>query len=147
MNQEVYPLVVPRIPFNGQCTQALELYKEAFNAAVKEKILFSEADPKDFQYGNENEKDFVYYAELMIGKHMVMMHDESGGLLGKEAGERLSLTALCVSFDSEELAKAACRVLSDGGKVLKQYNTSFCTFYVSLVDKFGVSWDLYFGDA
>jgi len=151
MNQEVYPLVVPRLLFNGQCAQALELYKKAFSATVKEKILFSEADPRDLQYKNEDEKNFVYYAELMIGKHMVMMHDDSDGLLDKEADRRTSLTALtalCVSFDSEEKARAAYQVLSDGGKTLTPIRSySFCSFYVSLIDKFSVSWDLYFGDA
>ena len=148
MNQEVYPLVVPRLSFNGQCTQALELYKEAFSATVKEKIHFSEADPRDFQYKNEDEKNFVYYAELMIGKHMVMMHDDSNSLLDKEANEKISSTALCISFESEEKARAAYQILSDGGKILTPiHSTSFCSFYVSLVDKFGVSWDLYFGDA
>lgn len=148
MNQEVYPLVVPRLLFNGLCSQALELYKNAFGAEVKEKILFSEADPRDFQYKNEDEKDFIYYAELMIGKHMIMMHDDAEGILDKETKGSTSLAALCVSFDSEEKAKAAYQILSDGAKILKlSTNGTFYSFYVTLVDKFGIVWDLYFGDA
>jgi len=148
MNHETYPLVVPRLLFNGQCSQALELYKKAFGADVKEKILFSEADPRDFQYKNESEKDFIYYVELMIGKHMVMMCDDNDGVLDKEAKGRASLTALCVSFDSEEKARAAYQILSDGANILTPiHSNTFCSFYVSLVDKFGVVWDLYFGDA
>jgi len=148
MNQETYPLVVPRLLFNGLCSQALELYKEAFGATVKEIILFSEADPRDFQCKNEAEKDFVYYAELMIGKHMVMMHDDADGELDKEAKGRASLSALCVSFESEDKARAAYQILSDGAKIITPVSScSFATFNVTLLDKFGIAWDLYVGDA
>jgi len=148
MNQETYPLVVPRLLFNGLCSQALELYKKAFGATIKEIILFSEADPRDFQDKNEDQKDHVYYAELMIGKHMVMMHDDADGELDKEAKGGASLSALCVSFESEDKARAAYQVLSDGAKILMPVTSnSFSTFYVTLIDKFGIAWDLYFGDA
>jgi len=148
MNQETYPLVVPRLLFNGLCNQALELYKKAFGATVKDIILFSEADPRDFQCENEEQKDHVYYAELMIGKHMVMMHDDADGELDKEAKGRASLSALCVSFESEDKARAAYEILSDGAKILTPVTgNSFSTFNVTLVDRFGIAWDLYFGDA
>ena len=148
MYQETYPLVVPRILFNGQCAEALEFYIKAFGAIVGDKILFGEANPEDFQYESETQSDFIYYAELMIGKHMIMMHDDSSGASDKEAGDRISMTALCVSFDLEEKARAAYQALSCGGRVISPVQSnSFCSFHVTLVDKFGVVWDLYFGDA
>ena len=148
MNQEIYPLVVPRLLFNGMCAQALELYKEAFDAQIKEKILFSQADPRDFQYKNEDEKDFIWYAELMIGKYMVMMNDDTDGVLDKEIIGRSSLTSLCISFESEEKARAAYKTLSDEANILEPIRSySFGSFHVTLADKFGIVWDLYFGDA
>jgi len=148
VNKETYPLVVPNLLFNGQCAKALELYKQAFGATVKEKILFCEANPEDFQYKNENEKDFIYYVELMIGNYMVMMSDGAGGMLGGTDGTRRAITSLCVSFDSEDKAMAAYQILSDGAEILMPVSSnSFCTFYATLTDKFGITWDLYFGDA
>ena len=82
MSRETYPLVVPQ-------------------------VLFCEANPNDLQYAGEEEGDLAYYSELMIGKHMVMVHDDSSEMLDNKPGARLSLTSLCVSFDSEEKAKAA----------------------------------------
>ena len=147
MNQESYPLVVPRLMFNGQCSQALELYQEAFGAEIKEKLLFSEADPRDFEYKNEDDKDLIYYALIAIGAHRIMLHDDNDGILKNgEACKQAALTALCVSFDSEEKARAAYQKLSDGATILTPiHSTSFGSFLVTLVDKFGVAWDLYFG--
>lgn len=147
MNPETYPLVVPRLMFNGQCRQALELYQEVFGATIKEKILFSEADPRDFQYKNEADKDLIYYALMMIGTHQVMLHDDNDGVLttGK-AGKQTASAALCVSFESEEKARAAYQKLSDGATILMPItSTTFGSFYTTLADKFGVIWDLYFG--
>jgi len=148
MKQEIYPLVVPSLMFNGQGKEAIELYKKVFNAEIGEKILFSEADPEDFICENESQKDFVYYCELMIGSHMIMVSDSGDGMLDGQANRRKAMTALCVSFDSEEKARNAYEILSDGAEILMPISsTSFCTFYATLEDKFGIVWDLYFGDA
>jgi len=145
MSREVYPLVVPRLQFGGQCAEALELYQKVFGATVKEKILFSQANPSDFQYMGKEKDHFIYYAELMIGKHMVMMHDD---VSGTAFNSRHGATALCVSFGSEEKARAAYELLLDGASILMPItSTSYGVFEVSLADKFGIVWDLYFGDA
>lgn len=143
---EVYPLVVPRILLNGQAGEALELYTKAFNATVKEKIPFADADPTDLQYTGAEKDNFIYYSELMIGKHMVMVTDDATDSLGTHSGERQSLSALCISFDCEEKARAAYDILSEGANILMPVtSSSFCTFYATLEDKFGVVWDLYYG--
>jgi len=145
MSHESYPLVVPRLQFGGKCAEALELYQKVFGATVKEKILFSQADPRDWQYTGKEKDNYIYYAELMIGKHMVMMHDDVSGAM---FSGRPGATALCVSFDSEEKARTAYELLLDGASVLMPItSTSYGVFEVSLADKFGVVWDLYFGDA
>ena len=145
-SQETYPLVVPRIQLNGQTNEALELYQKAFGATVTAKILFCEADKDDLQYTGTENDNLVYYSELMIGKHMVMVTDDASGILGGNPGKRQLLTGLCVSFDSEEKARAAYEILADGAEILMPImNNSFCTFFVTLADKFGVVWDLYYG--
>jgi len=144
--QESYPLVVPRILLNGQSNEALELYQKAFGAIVKEKILFADADPADFQYADKSKDGFVYYSELMVGNHMIMVTDDAGGLLSGHSGTRPSFTGLCVSFDCEEKARAAYDILSVGAEILEPItSSSFYTFYTTVEDKFGVVWDLYYG--
>jgi hypothetical protein len=76
MEKETKLSVTPCLGFNGQCNQAIELYKEAFGAKVIEKLHYSEADPKDFQCQNEAEKDFVFYSEIMIGNQRIMLGDD-----------------------------------------------------------------------
>jgi|GEM_PF-90644 len=146
MSKETYPLVVPRILLNGQAAEALELYQKAFHATVSAKILFADADPTDLQYIGTEKDHLVYYSELMIGTHMVMVTDDASGILGTDSGRRPLLTGLCVSFDSEEKARAAYELLSDGAEIIMPVmSNSFCTFFATLADKFGVVWDLYYG--
>jgi len=145
-SQETYPLVVPRILLNGQTNEALELYQKAFGATVTAKILLCEAEADDLQYTGAENDNLIYYSELMIGKHMVMVTDDAAGILGSCSGKRPLITGLCVSFDCEEKARAAYEILADGAEVLMPVmSNSFCTFFVTLADRFGVVWDLYFG--
>ena len=111
-------------------------------------MLFKDADPQDFKCKDED-ANLVYYAELMIGQHMVMMHDDNAGLLSSErSNSQPSLTTLCISFDSEEKARVAHEILSVGATTIDPIKSgSFFTFMVTLTDKFGVTWDLYFGEA
>ena len=147
MNYETYPMVVPTLVFNRVCNQAIDLYEKAFDARVKAKMLFSDADPKDLTY-EEEDKNLVYYTELMIGKFLIMLHDDHYNFLDKGVKGRATLTSLCVSFDSEEKARVAFEILSDGATILmERTNGSFFDFYVTLIDKFGIAWELYFGDA
>ena len=55
------PKVEPIMIFAGQANEAIELYVKAFGAVVKEKILASDANPKDWQAAEED-KDLVYHA-------------------------------------------------------------------------------------
>ena len=145
-SQESYPLVVPRILLGGQANEALELYQKAFGAMVTAKILFADADPTDLQYTGNDKDNLVYYSELMIGKHMVMVTDDASGMLSDQPAARQALTGLCVSFDCEEKAQVAYDIISGGAKILAPVTSnSFSTFYATVEDKFGVVWDLYYG--
>ena len=135
----------PCIGFQGQCSEAIELYKKAFDAKVRELVLYSQADPKDFQY-KEAEKDFVYYAEIMIGRQRVSLGDDSLGLLEEGDQEKSNQIDFLIEFDSEEALNTAYKILSDGAKIMTPMtSTTYCTAYVVLKDKFGIPWQLMSG--
>ncbi|MCL2874394.1 MAG: pyridoxamine 5'-phosphate oxidase family protein [Defluviitaleaceae bacterium] len=137
--------VTPGLAFKGQCNQALDLYKRAFGATVLTKLLYSDANPKDMQYKSE-EKDFVYYGEIVIGDRLITIGDDSGGVLNEKIGGISSATSLLVEFANVDELNAAYGLISDGATILTPMcNTSYCTGYVSLVDKFGIHWDLMSG--
>jgi len=138
--------MTPALGFKGQCNEAIALYEKAFGAKVREKVLYSQADPKDFQCKPE-EKDWVFYAEISIGNKRISLGDDSGGLLDGET-QGISKMSLLMEFESDEALKAAYEILSDDATILTPMcNQSYCTAYVVLVDKFGIHWALMSGYA
>jgi len=140
--QAPMPKVTPGLGFRGQCSQALALYQKAFGAELITKLLYSDADPNDFQC-KEDEKDFVFYSEMTIGNHLISLGDDSDGALDHA---KASPTSLLIEFESVEELNAAYEIISDGATVIKpMISSTYCTAYVSLVDKFGIHWDLMSG--
>jgi len=137
--------VTPGLGFSGQCQQAMELYKKAFGAQIITKIHYSEANPKDFVFKNEAEKDFIYYSEMAIGNTVISLGDDPDGLLDKKS-QGASQVSLLIEFETVEKLNAAYQIISEGATILKPIcSTTYCTGYVSLVDKFGIHWDLMSG--
>ena len=138
------PKFTPCISFKGQCSQAIELYKEAFGAKVRELVRYGEADPKDFQCKDE-EKDFVFYSEIMIGRNRFSLGDDSLGIYDDGKSNKISFL---IEFESDDALNTAYKVLSDGATILTPMSsTTYCTAYVVLEDKFGISWQLMSGYA
>jgi len=136
--------MTPTLSFNGQCNEAIALYKKAFGATVLVKLRYSDADPKDFQCKPE-EKDFVYYSRIKIGKQAIDLGDDSMNLLDKAQGSARKMSLL-MEFESDEALKSAYEILSDGASVLTPLcNTTYCTAYAVLEDKFGICWQLMSG--
>ena len=61
--------VVPNFHFGGKCGEAIELYKKAFGAEIACLLLYKDARIEDFDKPLTNvQKNFVYHAEILIGK-------------------------------------------------------------------------------
>jgi len=139
--------LTPGLGFQGQCSQAIELYQKAFGAELVTKLLYSDADPKDLQY-KEGEEDFIFYSELVIGNHLISLGDDSDGVLDETTKDNVSPISLLVEFESVDELNAAYQVLSAGARIVTPMcSSTYCIGYVSLVDKFGIHWDLMSGYA
>ena len=133
--------VEPSFLFKGNCSQAMELYQKAFNAEIVVKMLFSDADPKDLQYKDE-EKDFIYHCQLKIGEQIILLADDSNGVLKNES-EASAMLSLCMTFDSAKDVNAAYEIISQGATIITPMaSTTYCSCYVLLVVKFGMRWEL-----
>jgi len=148
-NAEAKPMlkVTPGLGFRGQCNQAMELYQKAFGGTVIEKILYAEADPADFQC-KKGEENFVFYAEMIIGNHLISLGDDSEGKLGETAQGKASAISLLIEFETVEELQAAYEIIADGAAIITPMSTdgaTYCAGYASLVDKFGIHWDLMSG--
>jgi len=139
--------IVPILSFAGQANQAIELYTNAFGAVVKEKLLFSDANPKDLQYKDE-EKDLIYYSEITIGGQTIALGDDSDAVkngITKVSGNSF-LVDLLVHFDSDEELKTAYEILSQEAIItVPLMSQTYCSLTCALVDKFGGRWQLMSG--
>lgn len=137
--------IEPILIFAGQAGEAIALYKKAFDAQEKVRMLYADADPKDLTY-KEEYKNYVYHAQLKIGNQIIMIADDCDNAAGNNMPGQPFLIDLVVTFDSDEALKAAYNILSEGGTVTEPLSSpTFCSLCVSLIDKFGGRWQLMSG--
>jgi len=141
MTNKRQPEIEPMLQFDRQCEQALEMYKEAFGAEITYLGRYSEADPKDRppNYNEANgDGDLIFHAQMMIGGRRILMCDNLFNTL-----PRGHSVGLVVTFKDAEDVKAAFDVLADGATIISPISsTTFTPACGSLVDKFGIFWDL-----
>jgi PhnB protein len=129
--------ITPNFHFNGNCKQAIELYKKAFGAEVNVMFCNSDANPKDY-VANSNEKDLVYHAEILIGNQRLMLTDSIDDKLVR--GNSLSLV---ITFETASDVKTAYDLMADGATIVSSMqSTTYSSCFVSLVDKYGMRWEL-----
>lgn len=137
--------LTPMLNFSGQCAQAIELYEKAFGGRVVVKVLYSDANPKDF-ICKEDEKDYIFHCQMKIGDQLIYMADDSNKVLSNEPGGpagNSSMMNICMGFDTDDDVKAAYKIMADGAKVIvPMHSTTYSTCYVFLIDKFGIGWEL-----
>lgn len=118
-------MLITHLYFNGQCKEAIELYKKAFNATVKTIIQNPEQD------------GLVIHAEILIHNQPLMLNDfgDNDGF-SKSGGYQLA-----VNFDSEEELKESYSVLKDGSTIISPMQaTDYSICVVRFIDKYDVRW-------
>jgi PhnB protein len=130
--------IVPNLHFNGNCEEAIELYEQAFGGKRTVFLRNKDADPLDAAGQSTMEKpENIYHAEMVIGNHRIMLNDSDSGL---PIGMNVSLL---VSMDSVEAVKVAYNKLKEGARIKSPISeTTYSSCFVSLVDRFGVRWEL-----
>ncbi len=132
-------LITPNFNFNGHCEEALLLYQKAFHATVSCLLRYSDADPRDFDTPlTEEQANYIYHAELLIGNQRIMMCDNMTVDLTKSTS--LSLT---VTFDTSDEVKRAYDILKDGSTTIyPMHSTTYSSCEVVFIDQFGFRWGL-----
>lgn len=129
--------VTPNFHFRGNCKQAIELYESAFGAEVKALLCEAHANPQD-RHGDNGENDLVYHAEVTIGDQRVMMTDDVDDKA--PGGNSVSLV---LTFDTADEVRTAYAMVSQGGEIISPVqSTPYSSCFVSLIDKFGMRWEL-----
>lgn len=117
-------LLVTHIYFNGECKQAIKLYKQAFGATVQ--TLMEDSD-----------QSLVVHAEIMIHNELLMVNDfGNNDGFSKSGGYQLS-----VQFDDEAALKKAYTIIKEGSTTIEPLQpTDFSSCTVRFIDKFDVRW-------
>jgi len=133
--------VIPNFHFKGDCAQAIELYIKAYGAEVKVLLRYAEANPQDFIINDESQKNFVYHSEIVIGDNRLMLSDTTEDVF--QMGNSLSLL---VHFDTEDKLKTAYEIMAEGAVIISPIKKqSYCACFASLIDKYGMRWELMAG--
>jgi len=133
--------VSPFLKFSGQCAEAITLYEKAFNAKVTYKATFGQAAKKDKVYTDESQKNWIYHAQIKIGKQTLMLCDANNDYVGNSTERRHGELCLCAEFDTPEAVKAAFDIIEDGATVIEPFSSaSYSRSFVFLEDKFGIRW-------
>ncbi len=130
----------PYLTFQGNCQEALELYKKAFKTDVNEIMTFGQMpqDPANPMPIPDHMKNCVLQATIQMGDNYIRCSDTFGEINAQPS----ELVSIAVE-GSVELTKHAFTVLSEGGKVSAPLQEAFFSpCYGSVIDKFGVKWEL-----
>ena len=132
----------PYITFDGQCAEAIELYKRAFKTDTLEYRLFDQMPPIPGYTLPDEYALRVMQATMQFGDDFIRLSDcgyAPGFKLNEQESERISVAMEA----SEEEIKHAFAVLAEEGRVGMPLTETFYSPCAGVVfDKFGVMWNL-----
>jgi len=128
-------MLIPTIHFNGNCDEAIAFYKEALGADVKE-INYAKDAPPDSGM-DELLPNFVMHSEVFICGTNFSLTD------GAETPIPFGNFSFIIVYDTAEEVTATFEKLAVSGEVEKPLDTTFWSpLYGSVVDRFGVNWQV-----
>ena len=128
-------MVVPSIHFNGNCDEAINFYKEALSAEVRA-INYAKDAPPDSGM-DELLPNFVMHSEVFICGTNFSLTD------GAETPIPFGNFSFIIVYDTAEEVTATFEKLAVSGEVEKPLDTTFWSpLYGSVVDRFGVNWQV-----
>ena len=132
-------LITPTLHFQGQCEEAIALYRQAFDLRTSFILHYSDADQRDWDVPLTGEQlSYVYHSEAYIGEQRLMLADEIG--LASAGSRSLFLT---VTFKTDDRVRQAYEVLTREGSIIHPlHSTTYSSCMASIMDKFGFRWGL-----
>lgn len=131
--------IVPTLNFGGTCKEAIKIYEKAFNGKITCLISYREAnDPVYMPLLNEEQKDYIYHAELILGNQRIIMSDHVDINFSTCYSNFLT-----IMYDTKEEVQRAYEIMKEGSKTIyKMEATLYSSCRVVFVDKFGIRWGI-----
>lgn len=131
--------ITPTLNFGGACREAIKMYEKAFEGKITCLISYREADdPAYMPLLSEEQKDYIYHAELLLGNQRIIMSDHVD----------IELTVcysnfLTIMYDTKEEVQRAYEIMKEGSKTIYEMEaTPYSSCRVVFVDKFGIRWGI-----
>ena len=120
--------IVPTLNFGGNCRKAIQLYEKAFHGKINCMITYREAnDPAYMPLLREDQKDYIYHSELVLGNQRIIMSDH----VDIEFQTCYS-NFLTIMYDTKEEVQSAYPLEA----------TPYSSCRVVFVDQFGIRWGI-----
>lgn len=131
--------ITPTLNFGGQCREAIQLYEQAFQGKITCLISYRDAnDPAYMPLLSEEQKDYIYHAELILGDQRIIMSDH----VDIEFQTCYS-NFLTIMYDTKEEVQEAYALLKEGSKTIYPMEaTPYSSCRVVFVDRFGIRWGI-----
>ncbi|MBD5139047.1 MAG: VOC family protein [Ruminococcus sp.] len=141
MKEERKLQIVPTLNLGGNCREAIHMYEKAFNGKISCLITYGEAnDPEYTPLLKEDQKDYIYHSELVLGGQRIIMSDLVEGDIEFQICYSNFLT---VMFDTKEEVQQAYEIMKEGSKTIYQMEaTPYSSCRVVFIDKFGIRWGI-----
>lgn len=131
--------IVPTLNFGGNCREAIKMYEKAFNGKIVCLITYRDAnDPAYMPLLSEEQKDYIYHAELILENYRIIMSDH----VDLEFSTCYS-NFLTIMYDTKEEVQKAYEIMKEGSTTIyKLEATPYSSCRVVFVDKFGIRWGI-----
>ncbi len=131
------------INFDGNCSEAVDFYRQVFGTEVPEVMTYGDAPPDPESSVTDEHKHLVLHTALDIFDTTVMFSD----LLPGEPLVKGTNISLAIMIQNIDAIKPLFDKLKEGGSVeMELQETFFSKCYGSLKDKFGIIWQIMYDD-
>jgi len=131
--------ITPTLNFAGNCREAIQMYEKAFEGEITCLITYRQAnDPVYMPLLSEEQKDYIYHAELVLGGRRIIMSDHTD----------IELPVCCSNFltviyDTKEEVQRAYEIMKEGSTTIYRMEaTPYSSCRVAFVDRFGIRWGI-----
>ena len=131
--------IVPTLNFGGTCREAIRLYEKEFRGEIRCMVTYGEANnPAYMPMLEEDQRDYIYHAELVLGDQRIMMSDH----VDLELRTCWS-NFLTVVYDTREEVQSAYALMKEGSRTIYRMEaTPYSSCRVAFVDRLGIRWGI-----
>jgi PhnB protein len=138
--KRIISMILPTIHFPGNCNEAIAFYEQAFDVTEKQVSFYRDAPPDSGITITEDMLDLVMHASITICGTKFNCSDTQKEIVPG------NMILFNVFMETEDEVRNAFEKLEVGGNVVVNLGPQFFSkMYGSVVDRFGIKWQLILG--